>query len=193
MLSDVHLGDSIAINGVCLTVTEFNSTEFKVGVAPETLRRTNLGTLVKGQNVNMERAIAGHVRFGGHFVQGHVDTVAEIVAKVPDGNAVTFTFKLRDPQYMQYIVEKGFIAVDGASLTITAVNDEEATFSVMLIAYTQGKVVTANKSVGDYINVEVDLMGKLVEKQVKFQIAKQLSGEGSISALIEKAVAAHLK
>lgn len=194
MLSDVHLGDSIAINGVCLTVTEFDATTFKVGVAPETLRRTNLGSLVTKQNVNMERAVAGHVRFGGHFVQGHVDTTATIVGKVPDGNAITFTFKLRDPQYMLYIVEKGFITVDGASLTVTAVDDEAAKFSVMLIAYTQGKVVTSKKNVGDEINVEVDLMGKLVEKQVNFQIAKQLSdGESGIAALIEKAVAAKLK
>lgn len=194
MLSDVNLGDSIAINGVCLTVTEFDKTTFKVGVAPETLRRTNLGSLKEGHNVNMERAVAGHVRFGGHFVQGHVDTIAEIVSKVPDGNAVTFTFKLRDPQYMLYIVEKGFIAVDGASLTVTAVDDDASTFSVMLIAYTQGKVVTAKKEVGDFINVEVDLMGKLVEKQVSVQIQKQLAGEGSgINALIEKAVAKHLK
>lgn len=194
MLSDVNLGDSIAVNGVCLTVTEFDKTTFKVGVAPETLRRTNLGSLKEGDNVNMERAVAGHVRFGGHFVQGHVDTIAEIVSKVPDGNAVTFTFKLRDPQYMLYIVEKGFIAVDGASLTITAVDDDANTFSVMLIAYTQGKVVTAKKEVGDFINVEVDLMGKLVEKQVSVQIQKQLAGEGSgINALIEKAVAKHFK
>lgn len=194
ILSDVHLGDSIAVNGVCLTVTEFDSQSFKIGVAPETLRRTNLGTLVAGQCVNLERAVAGHVRFGGHFVQGHVDTIATIVGKVPDGNAVTFTFKLRDPRYMVYIVEKGFIAVDGASLTVTAVDDAAATFSVMMIAYTQGKVVTANKNIGDEINVEVDLMGKLVEKQVSSQIEKLLAGEGSgLSALIEKAVAAKLK
>lgn len=194
VISDVNLGDSIACNGVCLTVTEFDKTTFKVGIAPETLRRTNLGDLVKGQHINLERAVAGHVRFGGHFVQGHVDTVAEIVGKVPDGNAITFTFKLRDPQYMLYIVEKGFIAVDGASLTVTAVDDVAGTFSVMLIAYTQGKVVTAKKEIGDLINVEVDLMGKLVEKQVTFQIEKQLAGEGSgINALIEKAVARHLK
>lgn len=179
VLSDVHLGDSIAVNGVCLTVTEFSGTSwFKVGIAPETLRRTNLGDLTVGSPVNLERAVAGHVRFGGHFVQGHVDTVAEIVSKVPDGNAVTFTFKLRDPEYMAYIVEKGFISVDGASLTITAVDDDAATFSVMLIAYTQGKVVTAKKEVGDLINVEVDLMGKLVEKQVKFQIKKELEKQG---------------
>lgn len=194
MLSDVNLGDSIACNGVCLTVTEFDKTTFKVGVAPETLRRTNLGDVLAGHSINLERAVAGHVRFGGHFVQGHVDTVAEIVGKVPDGNAITFTFKLRDPQFMLYIVEKGFIAVDGASLTVTAVDDVKGTFSVMLIAYTQGKVVTAKKEIGELINVEVDLMGKLVEKQVTFQIQKQLSGEGSgINALIEKAVAKHLK
>lgn len=127
-------------------------------------------------------------------MQGHVDTVGEIVSKVPDGNAVTFTFRLREPQYVLYVVEKGFITVDGASLTVTAVDDDEATFSVMLIAYTQSKVVTAKKEVGELVNVEVDLMGKLVEKQVNFQIKKQLENSDSgISALIEKAVAKHLK
>lgn len=177
VLEDVHLGDSIAVNGVCLTVTEFDDakTTFKVGVAPETLRRTNLGDLRAGSNVNLERAVAGHVRFGGHFVQGHVDTIAKIVKKEPDGNAVSFTFKLREPEYIQYVVEKGFIAIDGTSLTVTAVDDDEATLSVMLIAYTQEKVVVAAKNVGDDVNIEVDLMGKLVEKQIRYQITKQLA------------------
>lgn len=175
--------------GVCLTVTEFDKNTFKVGIAPETLRRTNLGQIKKGDHVNLERAVAGHVRFGGHFVQGHVDTVAEIVEKKPDGNAISFTFKLRDPQYILYVVEKGFISVDGASLTVTAVNDKNATFSVMLIAYTQEKVVTASKKVGDLINVEVDLMGKLVEKQLNYQIERQISeGNLSLEGLVEKII-----
>lgn len=171
-----------------MTVTEFDNDTFKVGIAPETLRRTNLGFIKAGDHVNLERAVAGHVRFGGHFVQGHVDTVAEIVNKSQDENAIDFTFKLRDPQYMLYIVEKGFISVDGASLTVTAVDDENATFSIMMIAYTQEKVVTAAKNVGDLINVEVDLMGKLVEKQLNFQIEKQIASGNSLKNLVEKIV-----
>lgn len=189
ILGDCNLGDSIAVNGVCLTVTEFDKDSFKVGIAPETLRRSNLGQIKAGDYVNCERAVAGHVRFGGHFVQGHVDTTAEIVEKQEDGNAITFTFKLSDPQYILYVVEKGFISVDGASLTVTAVNDKEATFSIMMIAFTQDKVVTAKKQVGDLINVEVDLMGKLVEKQLNYQIERQVSGGNlSLEALVEKIV-----
>lgn len=189
ILDDCHLGDSIAVNGVCLTVTEFTKDSFKVGIAPETLRRTNLGAIKAGDFVNCERAVAGHVRFGGHFVQGHVDTIAEIVEKKNDGNSIAFTFKLRDPQYILYIVEKGFITVDGASLTVTAVDDEKATFSVMMIAFTQQKVVTAAKPVGGQVNVEVDLMGKLVEKQLNYQISKQVDGNNvSLQKLVEKIV-----
>ena len=167
ILGDCHDGDSIAVDGVCLTVTEFDGETFKVGIAPETLDRTNLGKLVKGQKVNLERAVAGHTRFGGHFVQGHVDTVAEIVSMTPDENSLRITFKPKNQAMLLYIVEKGFIAINGTSLTITAVDDDAGTFSVMLIAYTQEKVSITSMKVGDEVNIEVDLMGKLVEKQIK--------------------------
>lgn len=188
VLDDCNLGDSIAVNGVCLTVTEFDKEQFKLGVAPETLRRSNLGSLSVGSPINLERAVAGHVRFGGHFVQGHVDSTAKIVEKTPDGNAITFTFQPRDQEIMKYIVEKGFIAIDGTSLTITAVDDDKGTFSVMLIAYTQEKVVIAQKSIGDEVNIEVDLMGKLVEKQITHSIEKLQSHklEDIVEKLVEK-------
>lgn len=173
ILSDCNFGDSISTNGVCLTVTEFDSNSFKVGVAPETLVRTNLGSLKEGSRVNLERAVAGHTRFGGHFVQGHVDTTASITERKVDENSLRLRFKPQNPEVLVYIVEKGFIALDGTSLTVTAVDDE--TFSVMLIAYTQEKVIISSKQVGESVNVEVDLMGKLVEKQIKAQIAKSLS------------------
>uniref|UniRef100_A0A060T347 Riboflavin synthase n=1 Tax=Blastobotrys adeninivorans TaxID=409370 RepID=A0A060T347_BLAAD len=191
ILDDCHLGDSIAVNGVCLTVTEFDKSTFKVGVAPETLRRTTLGSLKKGDAVNLERAVAGHVRFGGHFVQGHVDCKVEIVSVVPDGNALTFTFKPEDQSVLKYIVEKGFIALDGTSLTITAVDDDKGTFSVMLIAFTQEKVILAKKKAGEFANVEVDLMGKLVEKQVSVVIEKQTGS--ALEAMVEKIVERKLK
>lgn len=175
ILGDCHDGDSIAVDGVCLTVTEFDNDSFKVGIAPETLDRTNLGKIVKGQKVNLERAVAGHVRFGGHFVQGHVDTTAEIVNIEADENSLRFTFKVNDPKMLLYIVEKGFIAINGTSLTVTEVDDDKGTFGVMLIAYTQEKVSIALKKVGDTVNIEVDLMGKLVEKQVNAALSNNNS------------------
>lgn len=187
ILTDVHLGDSISVNGTCLTVTEFTSDTFKVGVAPETLRRTNLGELKTGSPVNLERAVAGDVRFGGHFVQGHVDTVASIVSKTPDGNALTIRFLPRDPDVLTYIVEKGYITLDGASLTITAVNDDEKWFEVMLVAYTQEKIIIPKKNVGDTVNLEVDMAGKYVEKQVKAQLEKGIAGMG-LEKLVESIV-----
>ena len=168
ILSDAQLGDSISVNGTCLTVTELlpSHSGFKVGVAPETLRRTNLGSLKEGSRVNLERAVLGSTRMGGHFVQGHVDTVASILSVTPDGNALTFRLSPRETSVLRYIVEKGYITLDGASLTITSVNDVEAWFEVMLIAYTQERVVMAAKKKGEEVNVEIDIVGKLVEKSV---------------------------
>ncbi|KAI5855265.1 riboflavin synthase alpha chain [Tricharina praecox] len=194
ILDDVHLGDSISINGTCLTVTEFTADTFKVGVAPETLRRTNLGELKVGMGVNLERAVAGHVRFGGHFVQGHVDTTAAILSKTPDGNALTIRLHPKDPAVLTYIVEKGYITLDGASLTIVAVNDEEQWFEIMLVAYTQEKIVIPGKAVGESVNVEVDMAGKYIEKQVKAHLEKGLGAKGGIlekmvREAVEKALA----
>lgn len=171
LLSDVHLGDSIAVNGVCLTVTTFNPSppSFTVGVAPETLRITNLGALVAESKVNLERAVRADTRMGGHFVQGHVDATASILSVTPDGNALTFRFApdpARKAELLRYIVYKGFIAIDGASLTVTQVNDDEGWWEVMLITYTQDRVVTASKKPGDTVNVEVDMMAKYAEKSM---------------------------
>jgi riboflavin synthase len=166
ILNDAHLGDSISINGTCLTVTEFDNNAFKVGVAPETLRLTNLGSLKEGSGVNLERAVSAATRMGGHFVQGHVDTIANILETRPDGNAITFRLQPRDKSVMRYIVKKGYVTLDGASLTITAVDDEEGWWEIMLIAYSQEKVVMAKKKQGDDVNVEVDMVGKYVEKSV---------------------------
>ncbi|EGV62514.1 Riboflavin synthase alpha chain [Yamadazyma tenuis] len=195
ILRDVHLGDSISTNGVCLTVTEFDDakTYFKVGVAPETLRRTNLGDLRAGSPVNLERAVTSDVRMGGHVVQGHVDTIAMVTNKKPDGNAIIFTFQLRDAQYIGYIVEKGFISVDGTSLTVTNVKYSTAEFSIMMVSYTQEKVIMSNKSVGDTVNIEVDLTGKLVQAQIEASLNHQITNEDSalsrmVARLVEKKV-----
>ncbi|PIA97059.1 Riboflavin synthase [Cercospora beticola] len=185
ILGDCHLGDSISINGTCLTVTEFSKNEFKVGVSPETLRRTNLGKLKEGSGVNLERAVSASTRMGGHFVQGHVDTVAVVADKRPDGNAVTFRLQPKDKSVLRYIVEKGYVTLDGASLTVTEVNDEEGWWEMMLIAYTQERVVLAKKEVGEDVNVEVDMVGKYVEKSV----AAYFEGSGGTGgAMLEKMV-----
>jgi riboflavin synthase len=150
-----------------LTVTEFSKEGFKVGVSPETLRLTNLGSLKEGSKVNLERAVSAATRMGGHFVQGHVDTIATILCTTPDGNAITFRLQPRDRSVLRYIVKKGYVTLDGASLTITNVDDEEGWWEVMLIAYTQEKVVMGKKAQGEDVNVEVDMVGKYVEKSVQ--------------------------
>ncbi|GFF56847.1 riboflavin synthase, alpha subunit [Aspergillus udagawae] len=181
ILKDAHLGDSISVNGTCLTVTAFDKTWFKVGVAPETLRRTNLGALEKGSRVNLERAVLAETRMGGHFVQGHVDTVAKILSVTPDQNSLVFRLQPRDQGVMRYIVEKGFVTLDGASLTVTkAVDGPDGYFEIMLIAYTQEKIVTAAKKPGDYVNVEIDIVGKYVEKSVQGYFAGTAGGDMSI-------------
>ncbi|OCK83880.1 riboflavin synthase alpha chain [Lepidopterella palustris CBS 459.81] len=186
ILGDANLGDSISVNGTCLTLTEFDKTSFKVGVAPETLRRTNLGSLKKGSRVNLERAVSATTRMGGHFVQGHVDTIATILSITPDGNALTFRFQPRDPSVLRYIVEKGYVTLDGASLTVTQVQDGPGGWwEVMLIAYTQERVVTAAKKAGDDVNVEVDMVGKYVEKSVAGYFEGKAGGD---FAMLEKMV-----
>lgn len=183
ILGDCHLGDSIAINGTCLTVTEFDKDSFKVGISQETLKKTNLGSLKSGDKVNLERAISGDVRFGGHMVQGHVDTVATIINREVESNSIIFTFKLRETEFINYIVHKGFICIDGTSLTVIDVNYTDATFKIMMVAYTQSKVIMPLKSIGDLVNIEVDLTGKLIAKQVEVALEHQLNNDNIDSPL----------
>lgn len=188
VLSDCHIGDSIACNGICLTVTEFNSTSFKVGISPETISRTEIASWKTGTKLNLERAVSQDVRFGGHYVQGHIDTVATIVSRRAEGNSVIFGFKLRNSEYAKFIVEKGFIALDGTSLTVTKI-DEDEVFYIAMIKHTQEKVVMPLKSVGDLVNVEVDVTGKVIEKQIELHIESQVSNSNSaLSKLITKIV-----
>lgn len=190
ILDDCHIGDSIAVNGACLTVTEFNQVEnggwFKVWLANETLDRTDLGERKVDDQLNLERAMGSHIRFGGHFVQAHVDGTATIVDRVPDGDSLRLTFQLPEPSLLPYIIPKGYVAIDGTSLTITGVNDDERTFGVMLIQHTQQKITLSKKEVGSKVNIEVDMIGKYVEKSV----IAALGGKGSegLKALIEKVV-----
>ena len=161
VLEGTRIGDSIAVNGTCLTVTALTADSFTVGLSPETLRRTNLGRLHVGDPVNLERALAFGGRMGGHYVQGHVDGVGEIVAIVPEGDSKRVT--IRPPAaLLPYIVEKGYIAVDGVSLTVAEMGRE--TFTVALVAYTQSAVIMGRQTVGALVNIEVDIIAKYVER-----------------------------
>ncbi|MGB1048095.1 MAG: riboflavin synthase [Rhodothermales bacterium] len=164
VIEDVRLGDSIAVNGTCLTVTEFDAQTFKVGLAPETLRRTSLGVLNPGDQVNLERSMPANGRFGGHVVQGHVDTTGRIRHRVKDGDSLVLTIEL-DSEYLKYLVPKGYVAIDGTSLTVIDVLEDA--FTLMLIAYTQEHVTLADQPVGYRPNIEVDIFGKYIERLMR--------------------------
>jgi riboflavin synthase len=160
VVEDVRLGDSIAVDGACLTVTRFDPAGFTVGLSPETLRRTNLGRLRRGDRVNLERALRPGDRMGGHYVQGHVDGVGTIAERRQEGDSVVV--KIAVPEGItRYVVEKGFIAIDGTSLTITARGEDW--FAVALIPFTQEAVTLARKGIGEGVNLEVDIIAKYVE------------------------------
>lgn len=163
VLEGVNLGDSIAVNGTCLTVTRFDDVSFTVGLAPETLRKTSLSELSAGSLVNLERAVQPTSRMGGHFVQGHVDGTGEIVSRAPEGDSLWIKVKTTK-EILKYVVPKGFIAVDGTSLTVVDVFDDENAFNFMLVAYSQQKVVIPLKKIGQKVNLEVDILGKYVER-----------------------------
>jgi riboflavin synthase len=160
IMNDLNLGDSVSVDGVCLTATELSVDRFAVGVSPETLRRSNLGDRRVGDALNLERAVLVGARIGGHYVQGHVDQIGLIRERTNDGPALDLVISV-DPILLPYIVEKGFIAIDGISLTVTARGSDW--FSIMLIPFTQQAVTLASKPVGASVNLEVDVMAKYVE------------------------------
>lgn len=164
VLSDVHTGDSIAVNGVCLTVVSFSSASFRADVMNETLSRSSLGSLKQGSPVNLERAMAAGGRFGGHIVSGHIDGTGIITDIKKDGIAHWYTISA-NAAILRYIVEKGSIAIDGISLTVARVGD--SSFAVSIIPHTAAKTVLAAKKIGDTVNLENDIIGKYVEKLMK--------------------------
>lgn len=164
VLEGTRVGDSISVNGVCLTVISQDSSSFKVNVMPETLKRTNLGNLHPGDTVNLERAMTLGGRMGGHLVQGHVDATGKLLSLVPVEKAVLARYSA-PPELMQYVVPKGFIAVDGVSLTVTEVN--ASSFSVSLVAITQETTNLAQRHPGDAVNLEVDILAKYVQKMLE--------------------------
>ncbi len=174
ILEDVKLGDSISVNGVCLTVTSFTNESFTVDVMPETVRATSLQGLGRGAKVNLERAMSAGGRFGGHFVSGHVDGTGTILARTPEHNAVYYQIGV-GPELRAYMVEKGSVAVDGTSLTIFAV--DEKSFTISIIPHTLDETIIGSKGVGDRVNIECDMIGKYIEQFLtrRFEGQKQPS------------------
>lgn len=164
ILEDAKLGDSICINGVCLTITSMADGAFTADTVPETLRLTNLGGLKSGDAVNLERALRPSDRMGGHIVQGHIEGTARVAAIEQDGPALLLRFEA-PPELMPYIVKKGFVAVDGISLTV--VDRDDAGFSVTIIPLTQEWTTLGRRHPGDRVNVETDVLAKYVEQLVQ--------------------------
>ena len=157
---DLKLGDSIAVNGTCLTAVSFDRTEFSVDLSPETVRRTSLGRLSVGGPVNLERALLASDRMGGHIVQGHVDGTGRIMSTKRDDDSTIF--RIRVPKRLnRYIVEKGFVAVDGISLTVVKIG--ASSFTLAVIPYTLKNTNLAALSIGDRVNLEADILAKYVE------------------------------
>ncbi len=165
ILADIHLGDSIAVNGVCLTVTAFDGNGFSADVMHETLNRSSLGALSAGSRVNLERAMAAGGRFGGHIVSGHIDGTGTVSKIQKDDNAVWYIINCGAP-LLRYIVEKGSIAIDGISLTVAKVSGSG--FSVSIIPHTLSETILAEKKPGDIVNLENDCIGKYVERLLTF-------------------------
>ena len=163
VIEDLKLGDSIAVNGACLTVVQRAENTFTVELSPETLRRTSLGVLSVGHGINLERPLAVSDRLGGHIVQGHVDATGSITSSKPDGDCVIL--RVRSPKrLMPYIVEKGFVTVDGISLTV--VKRGASSFTLSVIPYTLRNTNLMGKAVGDRVNLETDIVAKYVESML---------------------------
>ncbi len=172
VLQGTHIGDSIAVNGVCLTVTGIYDNTFTADVMHETLNRSSLGKLVSGSAVNLERAMAADGRFGGHIVSGHIDGTGKIAAITKDDNAIWYQIKA-DRGILKYIVEKGSVAIDGISLTVARTDSQS--FSVSIIPHTAGATTLSLKKIGDVVNLENDIVGKYIEKFITFEKEKKES------------------
>lgn len=177
------LGDSIAVNGVCLTVSAFSGQRFTADVMPETLHRSNLGELRTGSLVNLERALPATGRFGGHFVSGHIDGVGSLLSVRPEGNALIFSIRAA-PELLRGIVEKGSVAIDGISLTVVEVT--ETLFSVSVIPHTAAVTTLAGKRPGDRLNLETDMIGKYVLRALSLS---QPSNNTSVNESLLRALA----
>ena len=164
ILEDIHIGDSIAVNGICLTATSYNTSSFTADVMHETLNRSSLSLLIPGSHVNLERAMAADGRFGGHIVAGHVDGTGTVHSVRHDDNAIWYTIDC-EPDILHYIVEKGSVTIDGISLTVAKV--DETSFSISAIPHTVEVTVLGEKRAGDVVNLETDIIGKYVEQLLR--------------------------
>lgn len=185
--TDLKIGDSVSIDGVCLTVVQLDKSllSFDVNLAPETLFRTNLGSLKVHDLVNLERALSSSTRFGGHFVQGHIDKTGKIVNKTQDKDSIRITIEygqtndsnaeFQEKGYSKYLIPKGYVTIDGISLTITSIDNQPTnTFSIMLIPHTQLNVTLSLKTIGSTVNLEFDMLVKSIVNVIEFSLKDQL-------------------
>lgn len=178
VLEGTKIGDSIAVNGVCLTVTSLTSNSFTADIMAETLRRSNLGNLLPQSKVNLERAMIANGRFGGHIVSGHIDGTGTIIETKPEGNAIWVKIKTSS-EILKYIIQKGSITIDGISLTVAKITDQD--FSVSIIPHTAENTTLLQKKVGEVVNLENDIVGKYVEKLLSFQNINQEKPQSRIT------------
>lgn len=178
ILKDTKLGDSISTNGVCLTVTEKTSNTFTVDVMPETMKRTNLKNFKYGSKVNLERALRVGDRLDGHMVSGHVDGLGKISNYLKEDNAVWITVEA-DKSLLKYIIEKGSIAIDGTSLTVAYVDDRS--FKVSIIPHTGEATTLLDKKIGYEVNLECDMVGKYIEKFMKYEEDKSEESNSNLN------------
>ncbi len=171
ILEDIHIGDSISVDGVCLTVTEYTNDAIVLDVMNETFKRTGLGLLNTGDKVNLERAMSAQGRFGGHIVSGHIDGTGKITGINNDGIAVWYTINA-DREILKGIVMKGSVAIDGISLTVAGI--DKKSFKVSVIPHTQKVTVLLSKKIGDTVNIETDILGKYVERLLKTKSDKNV-------------------
>ena len=180
VMDDLKIGDSISINGVCLTVTEKKEKEFSLDLVPETLDKSNLGELIEGNYVNLERAMQASDRFGGHILQGHVETLGVILDKQQKEDNTVISIGL-DPEWMRFCIPKGSIALDGISLTIA--NIEANIVEIALIPHTLGNTTLGLKSKSDTLNIETDIIGKYVERLLSFDAVESEMDVGILKAI----------
>ena len=180
VMDDLNIGDSIAINGVCLTVTEKKEKDFCLDLVPETLEKSNLGELIEGNYVNLERAMQASDRFGGHILQGHVETLGVILDKQQKEDNTVISIGL-DPEWMRFCIPKGSIALDGISLTIAKI--EANIVDIALIPHTLENTTLGSKSKSDTLNIETDIIGKYVERLLSFDTDDSEMDVGILKAI----------
>ncbi|KIL34879.1 riboflavin synthase subunit alpha [Cohnella kolymensis] len=187
---DVKMGDSISVNGVCLTVVGFDRQSFTVDVMPETFRHTNLRSISPGSTVNLERAMMAGGRFGGHLVQGHVDGTGVIRSRTAEANAVVFKIAPHDGQLLRSIVPQGSVTLDGISLTVVTVDREADSFTVSIIPHTLRETILQHKYPGETLNIECDILGKYVDHLLSLREGSApggMTGAGGLSESVLRA------